>query len=365
MKALLLLPLFLLLHGRSQPDQLNLAKANPPEKNPGKELFDSEELLEIKLTGNVRDAFADRSEKPKYFPFSVYYQAEGAEQKVPVRVKTRGHFRKSKATCNYPPLLLNFTNKDQAPSSLFYNRDKVKLVMPCRSDEYVVKEYLVYKMYNLITPRSFKARLTKVSFDDSLRKKITGPFYAILLEEEESMAKRNKMTQVEPKMLRPHQAETEPFLTMAMFQYMIGNTDWSTQYRQNIKFLVSHPNDLPVTVPYDFDHAGIVNAPYARPAEELLMSSVTQRRYRGYCMTDLKPFEPIIAKFNKLKDEFYKLFTSCAYLDAKEISKAIKYLDDFYETINNPKKFERDFSYPCDKDGTGNIVIRGLREGDD
>jgi hypothetical protein len=108
----------------------------------------------------------------------------------------------------------------------------------------------------------------------------------------------------------------------------------------------------------------LVNAPYAQPAEELLMSSVTERRYRGYCVTDMTVFDPVFAKFNELKDAFYKVYTSCTYLDAKAIKTATKYLDEFYATINNPKSVQKEFGYPCDKEGTGNIVIKGLREDD-
>ncbi len=368
MKAILFIPLCLLLF--YQPEATHKSPESVSDNSfvssiPGKELFDSDDLLTIKLTGNVRDAFADRSAKPKYYTFSLYYQSDGADTRTPVRIRTRGHFRRIKSNCSYPPLLLNFTNKDQSASSLFYNRDKVKLVMPCRGDDYVVKEYLVYKLYNLITPKSFKARLVKVTFDDSLRKKVTGPFYGIVLEEEKHMARRNDMQIVEPRMLRPQSAETNSFLMMAMFQYMIGNTDWSTQYRQNIKFVVSKTEDLPIPVPYDFDHSGMVAAPYALPAEELLMTSVTERRYRGYCVTDMKVFDPVIARFNQLKDAFYKVYTTCTYLDAKDIKSSVKYLDEFYETINNPKAFQREFGYPCDKDGTGNVVIKGLRDDDD
>jgi hypothetical protein len=368
MKALIFLPLCLLLYPTGHPGNTdnNGKETISIPAPPGKELFDSDELLSIKLTGNVRDAFGDRSAKPKYFPFSLYYQPAGEQElRTPVRIRTRGHFRKMKSNCVYPPLLLNFTNKDQVSSSLFYNRDKVKLVMPCKNDEYIVKEYLVYKLYNLVSPMSFRARLVKVTFDDTIRKKITGPFYGILLEEEASMAKRNEMTSVEPKMLRPQNADMNSFLTMAMFQYMIGNTDWSTQYRQNIKFLLKDPKDLPIPVPYDFDHSGMVDAPYALPAEELLMTTVTERRYRGYCITDMKTFDPLIARFKQLKGEFYKVFTECPYLDAKTIKSCTKYLDEFYETLNSPRAFEKDFSYPCDKDGTGNVVIKGLRDDDD
>ena len=234
-------------------------------------------------------------------------------------------------------------------------------MVPCKGDEYVVREWLTYKLYNVITPNSFRARLVKVKLDDVTKGKTTDAFYGILLEEEKQMAKRNKMVAVDPK-LRPEQTQLEPFLSMAVFQYLIGNTDWSVQYLQNIKLIARDSVSIPITVPYDFDHAGIVNAPYARPAEELLMTSIRQRRYRGYCLPDLRSFDSIIAKYNSLKNDIYNVYTSCTLLDAKYIKSTTQFLDDFYKTINNPKSWRHDFAYPCDQSGTGNVVIKGLRE---
>jgi hypothetical protein len=149
---------------------------------------------------------------------------------------------------------------------------------------------------------------------------------------------------------------------MAVFQYLIGNTDWSIQYLQNIKLIMRDSNSIAMPVAYDFDHAGLVDAPYAHPAEELLMSSVQQRRFRGYCMSDMKKFEPILALFNAKKTEIFQLYSNCILLDEKTKKSMIKYLEEFYTTINNPVAFQKEFSYPCDKNGTGNIVIKGLRE---
>ena len=137
---------------------------------------------------------------------------------------------------------------------------------------------MVYKLYNLVTPKSFKARLVQVTLEDDKNKKPVTPFYGILLEEEKQMAKRNKLVSVVRK-IKPEQTQPDAFLNMAVFEYLIGNTDLSVQYLQNIKLLAKDFSAVPVTVPYDFDHAGIVSTPYAQPAEELQMSSVRQRRY--------------------------------------------------------------------------------------
>jgi hypothetical protein len=131
---------------------------------------------------------------------------------------------------------------------------------------------------------------------------------------------------------------------------------------QNIKLVASDSTAVPFAVAYDFDHAGIVNASYARPAEELRMSSIRERRYRGYCISDMKIFDPVFAVYNKLKPAVYSLYSDCALLDEKYKKATIKFLDEFYETINDPRQVQKEFGYPCDKDGTGNVVIKGLRD---
>jgi len=327
-----------------------------------KGLFDSDEVFTITLRGNTKDLLKDRTADPKYFPMELIWTKEDSTQLVmPVQVRTRGYFRRMKENCSYPPLLIEFPKDGAQSTSIFSEQKKLKLVMPCRGEDYVVREWLTYKLYNIVTPNSFRARLVKVILDEASKGKATEPFYGILLEEEKQMAKRNKMVAVDPK-IKPEQTKTEEFLVMAVFQYLIGNTDWSVQYLQNIKLIAPDSLSTPITVPYDFDHAGIVNAPYAQPAEELQMSSVRQRRYRGYCMPSFNSFETIIAKFNSLKSDIYKLYSSCTLVDAKYIKSTTQFLDDFYKAINNPKTWQRDFAYPCDPNGTGNVVIRGLKE---
>jgi hypothetical protein len=319
-------------------------------------------MLSIKLTGNLRELFNDKGKQARYHPLHLSYKGEdSSEVIISTRARTRGHFRKTMGNCSYPPILLNFSKSDTLLSSVFKEQEKLKLVMPCQGDEYVVREWLVYKIYNLITPKSFKARLVKVELEDVKRKKAIKPFYGILLEEEKQMAKRNNLVSVTRK-LKPEQTEPDAFLTMAVFEYLIGNTDWSVQYLQNVKLLAADSNAVPSTVPYDFDHAGLVSAPYAKPAEELLMNSVRQRRYRGYCITDMSKFDPVVALFNKLKNDIYNLYTNCPFLEAKYVKNTTQYLDEFYATINNPGSLKKEFSYPCDKNGTGNVVITGLQD---
>jgi len=328
----------------------------------GKELFESDEILEITISGLTKDLLKDRSDNAKEHPMNILYKAEdGTEISLAAELKTRGHFRRLMGNCTYPPLQVNFTENDTLDSSIFKGQNKLKLVMPCSGDEYVVREWLVYKLYNVITPKSFRARLVKVTLNNTKNNKTESPFYGMLLESEKQMAERNGGISIDTKM-QPNRTEPNTFLTMAVFEYLIGNTDWSVQYLQNIKLVAADSLAVPVTAAYDFDHSGLVNAPYAKPAEALLMSSVRERRYRGYCISDMKTFDPVIALYNELKPAIYSVYTDCAVIDEKYIKNTLKYLDEFYETINDPQKVQEECGYPCDVNGTGNVVIKGLRE---
>ena len=159
---------------------------------PVKGLFENDSVLKITLSGNLRDLMTDKADNPQNHPVTVAYMQDGKEISVNAEAKTRGHFRRTMGNCTYPPLLLQFTKSDTLSSSIFKEQDKLKLVMPCVGDDYVIKEWLVYKIYNLVTPKSFRARLVAVELYDSKKKKSTSPFYGILLEEEKQMAKRNK-----------------------------------------------------------------------------------------------------------------------------------------------------------------------------
>lgn len=330
---------------------------------PEKGLFETDDVLHIALSGSIRSLLSNRLGTPKNHALVLAYtQSDSSQRAIPVEVRTRGHFRRLKGNCAYPPLLIQFSAASAHLTSVFREQKKLKLVMPCKDDQYVVREWLVYKLYNLVTPKSFRARLVSVTLDDEKSDKKSPPFYGILLEEENQMAKRNLMVAVERK-IKPMQARTHDFLTMAVFEYLIGNTDWSVQYQQNIKLLAADSAAFPsITVPYDFDHAGIVDAPYAYPAEELKMKSLRERRYRGYCLQDMKVFESVIAKYNQLKPDIYRTYTDCHLLDKKYVQSTIHYLDEFYATIQDPKLWQKEFAYPCDPGGTGNVVIKGLKK---
>ncbi|MFL5738780.1 MAG: hypothetical protein ACJ75B_01075 [Flavisolibacter sp.] len=317
-------------------------------------LFGSDSVLELRFTGNVRDLFNDRSDKMQYHSLVLSYNTEQGMVSFPIKAKTRGHFRRTSGSCDYPPILLNFTSSKNQ-STLFDHQTKLKLVCPCRGENYVIREYLVYRLYNLLTSESYRARLVHVVFRDSIKKKETA-FHGFLLEEDEEMAKRNHTRLLKTTNWASENTDTSSFLKMVVFQYLIGNTDWSVPYLHNIRLISKDSLLPPSVVPYDFDHAGIVDAPYALPPEELGLQSVQERRFRGYCI-DAKAFDEVVETFNRLKKDLYNVYLNCPLLDAHYLSSTIRYMEQFYTTINDRRRLHQAFSFPC---YNSNIIIKGM-----
>jgi hypothetical protein len=326
------------------------------------ELFESDEVLEFTLKFDYKALNKDRGDDPKYHQATIEYQEGDTSFEIPLKIKARGNFRKMPSNCGkYPPIFLNFKKSVTPKNSIFKDQDKTKLVTPCRGDNFVINEYLVYKLYDLVSPMSFRARLVKVTYHDNVKDKSSEPLFSVLLEEKKQLKKRFDAKTIEKKGYKPVGTSKKEYMTMAVFQYLIGNTDWSIQYQHNIVLFINDSTSLPITIPFDFDHAGIVQAPYANPAEELQMSSTRERRYRGYCMKNLDEFQPIFEKFNQLKEDFYAIYEDDELLSDGYKKQTIKFLDDFYETINDPKRTRKEFiSEPCDPNSTNNIIIKGL-----
>jgi len=225
LRSALRIALFLLAAAGARAQHDSSASAIDPSSPQG--LFDREEPLAIRLTGNIRPLMNDRGDNAELHPLVLSYKTEnGNNISLSIQAKTRGHFRKTMGGCTYPPLLLQFSKSDTLSSSIFSQQHKLKLVVPCSGDEYVIREWLVYKIYNLVTPQSFRARLVTIELDDTKKNKTTPPFYGLLLEEDQQMAKRNHDVLIK-RQVRPEQTDPGAFLKMAVFQYLIGNTDWS------------------------------------------------------------------------------------------------------------------------------------------
>jgi hypothetical protein len=304
-------------------------------------LFQKKEVLKITVESNMKVLLKDRGENPIYHWGRLTYMDEQGDSVVlPLKIKVRGNFRRSAVNCKFPPLMLDFPQK-KGKKTLFHGQNKLKLVTECQKEDYVFHEYLTYEMYNLVTPFSFKARLTEVTYIDSAGKRKPEVAYGFFLENEEQLGKRNRAKNFYNKNLSMALMDSVDMATVALFEYLIGNNDWSIGALHNIK-LFTQTGKLFIPVPYDFDHAGIVEAPYALPPPQLEIASVRERLYRGLNYSP-NVFQMAFDKFNSLKPQIYALYEGNPLLSSSYIKRTTKYIDEFYEAINDPKAIKKYF----------------------
>ncbi|MEE4115369.1 MAG: hypothetical protein V2I37_04325 [Marinilabiliaceae bacterium] len=249
-----------------------------------------------------------------------------------VRIRPRGNNRRE--VCTFPPIYINI--KKSVPDSGYPgNMEKIKFVTHCipsdSGNDCVLREYLIYKMYNLISPFSFRVRLARVRYIDTGRKDRESIRWGFFIEPEEMLAERLEAVSLDIDHIDYNYTDPESTDIMSMFQYIIGNADYSIQTRQNIK-LIKPLNDalsMPIPVPYDFDYSGFVDAYYAIPGDKLGIATVKERYFLGPCRTEER-YKEIFSYFFELKDELYSLIESFEYLDKRDKKIALGYLDEFF-----------------------------------
>ncbi len=331
-------------------------KAKP--ENP---LYLNEDILEFKLSLNYKEILKDRGDEPAYHRGTLTYtDAKGSPVTVNLKVRVRGNHRRNPQICRFPPLLLNFSRKTTA-ETIFEHVNKVKLVTHCQQEEYVLREYLVYKLYNVLTDKSFRVRLCRVRYEDLEDRRKSEVRYGFLIEDDKEMARRNKGVIVPSELAIGMQGtNTITMAHLAVFQYMIGNTDWSVPYRHNIKLLSLDSLAAPHPVPYDFDFNGMVSPPYAVPPPELGIASVRDRLYRGYDFPD-EVYAAIINTFKTRREALYDVYLKRPLLTKSSQKKAISFLDSFYDTIDDPKKFDRNIVRVGRENQKSYVIVKGLK----
>lgn len=298
--------------------------------------FVDEKPIELVLTTDLKGLLSNKKETA-YQPATVTFTfADSTSVQEEVRVQTRGKFRL--ANCFMPPLRLNFRNNSSPKCKVL---GKLKLVTGCgnttEEEQLIIKEYLSYRIYNLLTEKSFRVRLLRIRYDDTRKKIKSYTQYGFFLEDVDEMASRNKCVEVDESIKFLTESTNRAQMTLvALFEYMIGNTDWSVPNNHNIK-LIRPANDsvsLPYVVPYDLNHTGLVNAAYAVPSEELGIESVRERLYRGFPRT-MEELQDVISIFNAQKEKIWSLINNCEWLSTRYRKDLIVYLEGFYKSINN------------------------------
>jgi len=329
-------------------DMLEAQDIYPGKDVPLESLFRSDEPLHLTLTMDMKSVFSNREAEESHPAEISYADAEGNINNLPLKVNVRGGFRKDSVNCDFPPLRLNFSNTTVI-NTIFSGQDKIKLVTHCQSrlsryEQNVLEEYLAYKLYNLFAEESFFVRLVQLTYADVSGKVDTLVKLGFLIEPISQMAKRNGCEKFVVNKIQQTETSKHKTTVLAIFQYMIGNTDWSVWNQHNLELLSKDTLSKPIVVPFDFDWSGLVDAPYAIPAGSL--PSVRTRMYRNFCITDAE-LQLALDEFRQQREKIYQTCRNVPYLSAKELKKTLKYMDDFFDIIENPKKVESEMHLKC------------------
>lgn len=304
-------------------------------------LFSDDIPLEMTLSVDMEGLFSDRLlDDPEYRPGRISLSEASTIKDIPVRVKVGGNFRKNPNHCDFPPLKLKF-HKDDTKNSLFTGNKKLKLVTPCASADFVLKEYLVYKMYQELSDKSFEVRLVKVTLADRGSDSKPRSFTGFLIEDDDKVALRNGF---EVKKLKVSESDYERshITRMAVFHYLIGNRDWDLVLLKNIKLL--QRGEQFVALPYDYDFTGIVAPPYV--VDHMGGEINELRLFAPICRSKEELAEAIETVGNKIPvwENMIRDFDLLAKGERKRMLRFIKF---FAKKARKPEKLIEEFAARC------------------
>ena len=316
-------------------------------------LFQDEAVLKAVLTAPISQAYAQRHQEARiYFPGQwTYIDERGETQRLEVSIRTRGHFRRE--VCEKPPLQLNF-KKSQVKGTLFAGQNKLKLVAPCREgkryQQYVILEDLAYKIYQIITDQGFTVRLVRLSYVDRDENLEPWTDIAFVIEDDKDMARRLDLDRVNVESVLYSQLNHPRLAVLQLFQFMIGNNDYSVikpsgndDCCHNMELLGVEdetdpvmPDESIIPVPFDFDFSGLVNATYAAPPSVIPIRDVRFRYFYGLCVP--RPIlNEAIAELQSKREEILALIAGTEQLEDSLREKNVSYIEDFFEILDDPE----------------------------
>jgi hypothetical protein len=320
----------------------------------GRPLFSSADPLVLTLTADFKAIGKDRDplSARRFLAQLAMAAPGGGVTSIQVRIGTRGQIRLNPRTCEFPPLRIEFV-KSTVKRTVFEGQDALKLVTHCWPDasfeQYVLREYLAYQIFNVHTPRSFRARLATITYVDTSGGKTIAARRGILIEDEDDVARRMGGRVVDIPRALFSDLDRRATTVMSVLQYLIGNTDYSIYALHNVA-LVQTPalGRALIPVAYDFDISGLVNPHYGLPDPKLGIASVRDRMYRGPCPT-LAELEPVLSEIRGRQAAVMALADAVPGLSPGSRKGVLSYLGDFYATIAQPDRVKRAFIDACAK----------------
>lgn len=319
-------------------------------------LFSETSTMTVQITAPLSDVMRARDEEKYHDGIFRYADTAGNFQELDVKLRARGNFRRRKTVCHFAPLRLSFPEQ-QSNVSIFGGQDQLKLVTHCEStrsvyEQYVLKEYLAYRIFQLLTDLSFRVRLLHVTYTDTSRNNDSLTKYAFLIEGPEHLAERIGKPLSAVGRIHSTELVAAQSNRVAVFEYFIGNTDFSAVLGaanepccHNV-ILFENGDTRYLPVPYDFDLSGLVNARYAAPNPKYHIKAVTDRLYRGLCDNNLL-LDQTLQRFRDLDARIRQLIDEQEGLTSASRSRVHRYVDKFYDDVSSEREIERNLRDNC------------------
>jgi len=312
-------------------------------------LFDTDDIFDISLKFDISKYKKGRSDTMYLDAVLTYYISETDSVTKNIKVRARGNIRRT-AICDFPPLMLNFKMKDSEGTE-FAGINKLKIVPYCKMgfEQYVLREFLVYKLFNVLTDYSLRVRLFKITYLNSVKEKKPITQFGFAIEPVNLLEKRTNTIELDYANITQRNLKQEMLTRVAVFNYMIGNPDWSVPIKHNVILLTNAtftPANENLIVAYDFDYSGIVGADYAVPFESLPIKTVQERLYMAVCRSETE-FADALVEFAEKKDEFYKVINTFPYITERSRKDMINYLDGFYYGMDKRNSLVKKLRNDC------------------
>ncbi|HET9426787.1 MAG TPA: hypothetical protein VFO69_00355 [Allosphingosinicella sp.] len=314
---------------------------------PARPLFASDSTLRIRIEAPIQRIM--RAAATSTDPHEGALSLTDPNQRHAIRVSARGLSRRRRESCTFPPLRVEFLSPPSA-GTLFEGHERLKLVTHCRSQasfqQHILLEYAAYRLLNVLSPRSFRVRLVLVDYVESGRTEPMLSRYGFFIEDVDDVARRNGLREAATGNIALAQLSAVDTARFAMFQYMIGNIDWSAQTGppgsgccHNARLLGAARLSTTQLVPiaYDFDQSGLVDVPYAAIPAQLRLRSVRERRYRGYCLHGSET-AAVIAEMKVARPSLEQALVGIPGMDADTRRSALSYLAGFFEDVETPQR---------------------------
>ena len=322
-------------------------------------LFAGKDIVEVSVDAPLTTLMDVRPDEAELKGSFGWTEPDGTRKRVAVKLRTRGNYRRAKDHCDFAPIRLNFRKRDVAGTALD-GQDKLKLVTHCRTSErefqpIVLREYLAYRLFRELTDVGYGVRLLDITYFDTETEHEYAR-YGFVIEDDKAMASRNDLKIVEQRRLALGDHDRVRQNLVDVFQYMIGNTEYSLVNPEpgencchNTDVLSPDGEPPYIAVPFDFDFSGLVGAPYAQPNPKYPIRRVGIRYYKGLCAdNDLLP-----ATLDLFRDKREAIFAVIDELEPLPGAGAIaarnarRYIDDFYDILDDPDEVEDNLVARC------------------